>query len=421
MNNKQYLVLKQPTRKIKVRLDLIDDKNNVVDKLEGFAVDGQIMIDSERTYRRSGNLSFVLTKDKDLIPSSNSRLWFDNRVGIHVAIENYMNEDVWFNLGRFALDNVSMVDSQFETIINLSLLDYMAFLDGTLGGVIPNEVKIVEKGITINQAIQSILTGLVDFSIEKAEYKGKELTLPYRIEKLPPITAYSLIKEIVDLYMGYEVYFDENGYFIFKKVEDAQSDGYIWDFENDDFKLNFQTSYSFSEVKNEVVLYGHTDNYGVQIKKRLCNKGFVEDILSVQTIGDGQYTIGDILYSNVHKKSYRLDKILEENYRWVELDYVLDYAFSVSEIGKKTMVINNDRVFNEEQALLWCEYELRIASRFNNSINFDCVPIFGLETNGKIKIKVDKLNIDGDYIVSKMVVPLSYSGDMNIQATKIFY
>jgi hypothetical protein len=41
-----------------------------------------------------------------------------------------------------------------------------------------------------------------------------------------------------------------------------------------------------------------------------------------------------------------------------------------------------------------------------------------LEPGVRILIKDEKSNIDGEYIVSKITIPLTYNGTMNISATK---
>lgn len=54
-----------------------------------------------------------------------------------------------------------------------------------------------------------------------------------------------------------------------------------------------------------------------------------------------------------------------------------------------------------------------------NSISLISVPIYYLEPNTRIYVKNDDLKIDGDYLVSKITIPLTYNGTMNISATKV--
>ena len=46
------------------------------------------------------------------------------------------------------------------------------------------------------------------------------------------------------------------------------------------------------------------------------------------------------------------------------------------------------------------------------------IPIYYLQPNTRIHISDQETNLDGDYIISKMTIPLAYNGTMSITATK---
>lgn len=46
------------------------------------------------------------------------------------------------------------------------------------------------------------------------------------------------------------------------------------------------------------------------------------------------------------------------------------------------------------------------------------IPIYHLEPNTRVYVHDEETGIDGDYIVSKFTIPLSYNGTMSITATK---
>jgi len=50
--------------------------------------------------------------------------------------------------------------------------------------------------------------------------------------------------------------------------------------------------------------------------------------------------------------------------------------------------------------------------------NITAIPLYHLEPGVRILIKDEKSNIDGEYIVSKITIPLTYNGTMSISATK---
>jgi len=52
------------------------------------------------------------------------------------------------------------------------------------------------------------------------------------------------------------------------------------------------------------------------------------------------------------------------------------------------------------------------------SATITAIPIYYLQPNTRIYLHDDDTGLDGDYIVSKITLPLSYNGTMSITATK---
>ena len=46
------------------------------------------------------------------------------------------------------------------------------------------------------------------------------------------------------------------------------------------------------------------------------------------------------------------------------------------------------------------------------------IPIYHLEPNTRIYLHDEDTGLEGDYIISKLTIPLSFSGTMSIAATK---
>ena len=407
IDNLQRQVLKQPNRKQIVKIDLLNNRELIVSTLIGVVIDGGISISNKSAFRRNGSLS-LLVHNSQLTPSPTSPIWLDKRVSISVGIESYAYGVIWFNLGRFAYTGCNIVENIEDTVINLELSDYMSFLDGTLGGRTTTKIKMIDKDTKINQAIKGILTGLCDFSIENLSLNGRDLVLPYRIEKAQGITIYELVKEISNLYMGYEIFFDTNGFFIFQKIRNGKSDEYIWNFDEMDYSISKNTNIDFTKVFNDIWIYGHTDNYGVQIIYHLTNR-FIEDtFFKLQNISNKQQ--GDICYIKDISKSFVFNGT-----QWEELGFNVLPEFSVQRIGLKSTVINDNKVYNIDQAKLNAEYQFFSQGRIAETISLSCVPIFGLDVNKKIKVK------GNDYLIDTVDIPLNYDGVMNISASKILY
>ena len=119
---------------------------------------------------------------------------------------------------------------------------------------------------------------------------------------------------------------------------------------------------------------------------------------------------GDICYIKDTNKSYVYDGA-----EWEDLGFNVIPDFSVQKIGLKSTIINDNKVYNTEQAKLNAEYQFFSQGRIAETISLSCVPIFGLDVNKKIKVK------GNDYLIDTIDIPLSYDGVMNVTASKILY
>ena len=52
------------------------------------------------------------------------------------------------------------------------------------------------------------------------------------------------------------------------------------------------------------------------------------------------------------------------------------------------------------------------------SISLQCIPIYYLEPNTRIRVFDDTTNINGEYIIKSFSIPLSYDGLMSISANR---
>ena len=52
------------------------------------------------------------------------------------------------------------------------------------------------------------------------------------------------------------------------------------------------------------------------------------------------------------------------------------------------------------------------------SATINTIPIYYLEPNTRVYIRDDKSKIDGEYVVTKISIPLTYNGTMSLTATK---
>lgn len=412
---KQYNVLRQPTRKLYITIGILNDKEVTVDSLEGVTTSGSISINGNSTNRRSGNVTMVLL-DNSLVPSPYSKIWLNTRCSISIGIDNYWGERIWFQLGRFAIDDVSIDYDSASKTISFQLKDYMSFLDGTLGGVLSHKIEIQPNELTISEAIRFVCTGLGNLALEDVTINGSPQYVPFLIEAPSGSTVYSLAKELADLYQGFDFYYNREGYLILEKIRDKRADPImeVFDGESYDFRITSNLSLDFKNVKNSVWAWGAQLDNGIQIVHTYRNRFSRFRAMSMVDITSKE--IGDICFVEENNSSYMWNGLL-----WEELDFNVVPSFNIETVGEKVHSISDSNLFNQDQARLAAEKELVDHSNFLGSISFSCIPLYNLSVHDKIEIKTGDIALDGVYLIESLSVPLDISTPMNITAVKMYY
>ena len=125
-----------------------------------------------------------------------------------------------------------------------------------LNGVIPQGVVIRDLFIDLlHQA------GFDKYNIEELlDNEGNPLTTPYEIEISSTSTLYDAFSEIRNNVLpNYEMFFDVDGVFNFKRIYNSASDPIIID--NDIFDktiMSISNDIDFESVKNVIEIYGQT-------------------------------------------------------------------------------------------------------------------------------------------------------------------
>lgn len=94
----------------------------------------------------------------------------------------------------------------------------------------------------------------------------------------------------------------------------------------------------------------------------------------------------------------------QNGYTYINLSAQMENYFTISAQGKSA----------------WDELQTQMYSytNFAESVTLTAVPIYYLEPNNRILIKDDETGINGEYIITKITVPLAYNGTTSITATK---
>ena len=93
-----------------------------------------------------------------------------------------------------------------------------------------------------------------------------------------------------------------------------------------------------------------------------------------------------------------------EGYTPVSISKNLESLFTISSQGKSAQDKLNELLYNHSYCI--------------ENITIQSIPIYYLSPNTRIFVRDDQSKINGEYIVSKMTIPLAYNGIMSITATK---
>lgn len=98
------------------------------------------------------------------------------------------------------------------------------------------------------------------------------------------------------------------------------------------------------------------------------------------------------------------NKVMKTGYTYIRTNDSLNNFFSISAQGKSAQDVVEE--------LLW-QY-----TYCTESITINSIPVFHLQPNTRIEVYDKNSNIEGEYLVSKITLPLAYNGTMSITATK---
>ena len=105
------------------------------------------------------------------------------------------------------------------------------------------------------------------------------------------------------------------------------------------------------------------------------------------------------------------DNILKEEqklnigYRYIQIpNNLIEQMFSISAQGKSAKDKLDELLYQHSYCI--------------ESATITTIPIYYLEPNTRIHLYDEDTGLDGDYIASKITLPLAYNGTMTITATK---
>lgn len=299
----KYLI-RQHILDLRIKIDVLDFQNNLIDFLEGGIIEGSFNIDSESDIRRTFSLSVVPGVQEDVRLNKDGIIWFDRKIVVYIGIKDQRTQEYkWYVQGQYVFTSAnSSYDSTTDTL-TCACSDLSSMFDGSRCGslgflnyVIPAyEEDVVTGEVLSYNSIREAMVTIVkqlgwqwvnDYNIdEMGERKGmpyyaknwnymkyRESTsvpvksgalqpiwnkIPYDLEFSGETTVLNIIKTLRDLYESYETFFDIYGTYCCNLIPSGDDDPIMFD--NDFFQrilISEDTSVDFTEVKNMCEVWG---------------------------------------------------------------------------------------------------------------------------------------------------------------------
>ena len=264
----------ETTRSVHIRMELLKN-GSVVDMLEGTSYQGSVNGNAKSSVRRTADFSIVLQDYNNFLPEEKGKIWLNSEIVISVGLEDAARTgDIqWFPLGTFVFLKFNLSRTHQGATMSCSVSDKMVLLDGTLRGTLDLKTVLLPQGLTIDTAFSQTLQQLSHINQNNIIIQDIKVPLPYEISAAPGETVASLFETLLNLYMGFEMFWDGE-YFIVRRIRKADNDPYVWDFTKDSHGLTIvnNNGVDFTNIRNKAVVYGKVSKNGVQLKTVYHNK-----------------------------------------------------------------------------------------------------------------------------------------------------
>ena len=174
-----------------------------------------------------------------------------------------------------------------------------------------------------------------------------------------------------------------------------------YDYYNDSTTNNYWAKIVNDNPENLLFWFDFLDADGSDIAK-----------YSVPVVGSRTKAINDkdvksIYYREIPTTIFQSGEEVYEHqtgYTYVQLQNTMENLFTISSKGKSAKERIEELLYNHSYCI--------------ESVNITAIPVYHLEPNSRILVKDDNSKINGEYIVNKLTIPLTYNGTMTITATK---
>ena len=302
ITNRDKKLITQRILELRFRMQVYDEKNRVLDTLEGGIVGGSLSINADSDVRRTFNVDIIPNRQFDTRIKEDNLIWINRKVKLYIGInDKFRNEYIWYPQGVYLFTNTSITYDAATNQVSVSCSDMVVKLDGTKNGQLGQKTiiyaayeedettgEVVKYNYIRDQIVIALdqLARIKDYNIDDiGDYKGmpqfnpdwekfreesqvpvKDGTLmetwnalPYDQEFSSGCTVWNILTTFRDLYPNYEMFFDENGTFVCQMIPSCYEDDVILDNSYlQKIYISENTSIDLSTIRNMCEVWGES-------------------------------------------------------------------------------------------------------------------------------------------------------------------
>lgn len=472
-------LLKQSTRELYSKVELLNSSFKIVDQLEGDLISDDISISASSDVRRTYNCTLFVT-DSTFEIAKDSKIWIDRIIRPYIGMKDLRTgQIVWYLMGTYKMSSTNVTYDATTHTLSLTCNDLMCSLETEYGGIVGHAYQYkIKAGEDVRTSIIGLLN---DAKIKNYNIGLISEKIPYDLEFDYGSSYYDMLHQILELFVeGWQMYFDINGTFIWEPIPLAIEDSIVLDNTTMQELLIQETrNDNFSGVYNKTIVYGKVlepqyysdnttlsnnvysatvDKYNVDSSAMIDTSSYIEyrnfdtiglklsaantgAITHININGLGNVPIckdnGDYIEANHFKANeVWVFKYRKQNDKGFADFYCLgqylphgeytedskDVLYSTANVNKTLLqVIELDSIYSDDLAYQRAVYETYLKCRRRDTINLNMMAVYWLDVNQKVEYIPIGANTDTPY--QYLVDNISYNstdGTMSVSLQRFY-
>lgn len=247
-------LLRKKNKKVRMRVRILDEAYQEIAQITGKIKTINFNVDSESDIRRTCNLTLVVP-NKEQIQIDFRNTWNRRIVDLYCGVFNdSTGEYVEYHLGMMLMKEGNTNYNATTQEIQLSLVDLMSTLTDIRGYQLGSD-HVIPYDSNIKHAMQAVIG---DYAV----FKRNDIidfpdVVPYDIVTESGGYPYDILKQMLDLYPQYEMYYSADGTFTVDEIPTKVSDPIDIDYDViDDMLISTSETADFSLIKNTTEIWG---------------------------------------------------------------------------------------------------------------------------------------------------------------------